>query len=96
MPDNFRTEHSIAKNTIQQAANVVRGVRVALQEQRAGRFQDATELFQARPQELDILIARFPLVAKLKLRRAVAREKRVHLLREKRRVNINQVRRLAG
>ena len=74
----------------------MRSVRVALEEQRAGRFQDATELFQTRAQELDVFPARFPFVAEFKLGRAVARHERVHLLREEWRVNIDQVHRLAG
>jgi len=69
----------------------MRGARVALEEHRAGRFQDATELFQTRPQEFDIFPSRFPFVAKFKLGRAVAGDERVHLLREEWRVNIDQV-----
>ena len=96
VPDDFRAEHRLAKNLIQQTADVMRGAGVAVEEQRAGRFQDASEFLHANAQELDVLRARLPLVAELELGRAVASDERMRLLREERRVNIDHVHRLGS
>ncbi len=96
MPDDFRSEHRLAKHLIQQAADMVRGIRITLEEQRASHFQHAPEFLYANAQELDVLRAGLPFVAELEPGRAVTCDERMRLLREERRVNIDQVHRLGG
>jgi hypothetical protein len=44
VPNDFRSKHCFAKNLVEKAAYVVRGIRVAMEKDRPGRLQDAAEL----------------------------------------------------
>jgi len=91
VPDDFRSEVVRAENVIKQQSSDVRGVPIAVKEQRSLGRQQPMDFAQTIKQERGVFLLRSPKIREGKSPCSVARVKFVDLLREERRIDIHEI-----